>query len=468
MLAAVLVSLLAMLGYDAPGEDQQETPPPNVLYIVLDDADAEVIERYMPTVRDRIKNAGAEFTNFYVAEPQCCPSRVSALLGEYPHVHQVERNTKPEGEAKYRSMGHEPRAIGPEMQDRGYTTGLIGKYLNGYTNARKPPGWNRWFAKFSPPEPYFDWYATNQNKVEHFGTEPKAYSDAVIMKMGTTWTSTTPEPFYLYLAPTGPHTPHDDPPGYENRLTSTSQTKTPAYNEGDVSDKPSFIRHKNRIKAKEARTITQAHKHRARKAAMLDHKIATLLNALEARGKLENTYIIFTSDNGYMEGEHRLRAIKAFPYEESTHLPLYISGPDITPGTKVDALVSNVDFYATVTDIQGEPELRDGRSLLPLATGDIASSEWPRESILTEGVERGPKDYNMVRTGRYKYIEYHNGEKELYDLQADPYELESFDETADPVLLARLHSIVEELATCEKDSCRVADQRQVTGQAASP
>ena len=168
-----------------------------------------------------------------------------------------------------------------------------------------------------------------------------------------------------------------------------------------------------------------------------------------------------------MEGEHRLGPVKALPYEESTHLSLYISGPGITPGTQVDALVSNVDFYATVTDIQGEPELRDGRSLLPLATGEIAPSEWPRKSILTEGVERAG-NFEMVRTGRYKYIEYHNGEKELYDLQADPYELESFDESADPALLAQLHSIVEELATCEKDSCRVADQRQVTGQAASP
>jgi N-acetylglucosamine-6-sulfatase len=462
MLVAGLLSLVAILGYGAPGQAQQETPSPNVLYIVLDDADAELVERYMPTVRDRIKEAGAEFTNFYITESQCCPSRVSTLLGEYPHVHQVESNTKPMAAAKYRSMGHEPRAIGPEMQDRGYRTGLIGKYLNGYNNARKPPGWDRWFARFSPPQPYFDWDATNQRKVEHFGTEPKAYSDAVIMKQGMIWTSAAAEPFYLYLAPTGPHTPYDDPPGYENRFTSTSQTKTPAYNEREVSDKPSFIRHRPRIKGKEARTIAQAHKHRASKAAMLDHKIAVVLNALEARGKLENTYIIFTSDNGFMEGEHRLWDIKAWPYEESTHLPLYISGPGITPGTQVDALASNVDFYATITDIQGEPELRDGRSLLPLATGEIAPSEWPRKSILSEGVERGPKDFELVRTGRYKYIEYHNGEKELYDLQADPNELESFDESADPDLLTQLQSIVEELATCEKDSCRLADQRQVT------
>jgi N-acetylglucosamine-6-sulfatase len=106
----------------------------------------------MPTVRDEIKKAGAEFTNFYITEPQCCTSRVSTLLGEYPHVHQVERNREPEcGEAKYRSMGHELRDIGTEMQDRGYRTGLIGKYLNGYNKARIPPGWDHWFGKFSRP-----------------------------------------------------------------------------------------------------------------------------------------------------------------------------------------------------------------------------------------------------------------------------------------------------------------------------
>jgi N-acetylglucosamine-6-sulfatase len=174
---------------------------------VLGDTDTEVIERYMPTVRDEIKKAGAEFTNFYITELPCCPFRVSTLLGEYPYVHQVGRNREPEGgEAKCRSMGHEPRAIGHEMQDRGYRTGLIGKYLNGYNNARIPPGWDRWFGKFSPSQSYFDWNASDQGKVEHFGTRAQSYADEVIMKRGKIWTATATEPCHLYLAARGaPH-----------------------------------------------------------------------------------------------------------------------------------------------------------------------------------------------------------------------------------------------------------------------
>jgi hypothetical protein len=149
-------------------------------------------------------------------------------------------------------MGHEPRAIGPEMQDRGYRTGLIGKYLNGYNNARIPPGWDRWFGKFSPPQPYFDWNASDQGKVGHFGTRAQSYADEVIMKRGKIWTSTATEPFYLYLAPLGPHTPYDDPPGYARQLTH-SPHQDPVYNEHDVSDKPRFVRHRNLIKGRVAR-----------------------------------------------------------------------------------------------------------------------------------------------------------------------------------------------------------------------
>ena len=208
----------------------------------------------MPTVRDEIKKAGAEFTNFYITEPQCCTSRVSTLLGEYPHVHQVERNREPEcGEAKYRSMGHELRDIGTEMQDRGYRTGLIGKYLNGYNKARIPPGWDHWFGKFSSPQPYFDWNTSDQGKVEHFGTRALAYADDVIMKRDKIWTSTATAPFYPYLAPLGPHTPYDDPPGYARLLTHTRPIKTPAYNEHDVSDKSRFVSLRKRIKGLVAR-----------------------------------------------------------------------------------------------------------------------------------------------------------------------------------------------------------------------
>jgi arylsulfatase A-like enzyme len=138
-------------------------------------------------------------------------------------------------------------------------------------------------------------------------------------------------------------------------------------------------------------------------------------------------------------------------------MPLIIRGPGIEAGRKIDSLASNIDLFATFTDMQGQPRLRDGRSLLPLATGELSERQWPRKNLLFEGVEGRGVDYNALRTGDYKYIEYNTGEKELYNLATDPYELKSRHNTADPRLLQKLSERLRALATCEKDACRQAD-----------
>jgi N-acetylglucosamine-6-sulfatase len=151
-----------------------------------------------------------------------------------------------------------------------------------------------------------------------------------------------------------------------------------------------------------------------------------------------------------------LNNTKDHPYEESARIPLFVRGPGIAPGTEVEELALNTDFAPTFSGLAGVKFPTDGRSLLPLLRGEEPSA-W-RSAVLLEGfVGRGPRVYAAVRTEGYKYVEYGNGEEELYDLGADPYELESLHETADPSLLEDLRERLEALKECSGDGCRAAE-----------
>jgi arylsulfatase A-like enzyme len=219
----------------------------------------------------------------------------------------------------------------------------------------------------------------------------------------------------------------------------------------------------------------------------VDEMVASLIQELEAAGELDNTYVFFTSDNGWFQGEHRIPSTKNRPYEESARVPLFVRGPGTPAGSKMEMLVLNTDFAPTFAALAGVSFPADGRSLVPLLRGEESSS-W-RSSVLLEklpqegtGEEKGGKgkgkgkgkdktggggvpkggagqapDFQAVRTETHKYVEYDNGEKELYDLQNDPYELESLHESADPSLVEDLQAKLEALRSCEGDECREAE-----------
>ena len=212
--------------------------------------------------------------------------------------------------------------------------------------------------------------------------------------------------------------------------------------------------------------IGATYKGRYRMLRNVDDQVKELYDALAARGLLDNTYIVLTSDNGWHEGEHRIDDSKLTPYEEASNVGAVVRGPGIPAGVTKSELASAHDLYATFTDMAdgaaGTGIDRDGRSLLPLLQGTNAS--W-RHGVLIENLagrgEDKPNYYGIVRDdpdgSHYKYVEHDNGEKELYDLNADPYELESFDETADKELLDNLSSRLAALKVCARDSCRLAE-----------
>jgi N-acetylglucosamine-6-sulfatase len=269
----------------------------------------------------------------------------------------------------------------------------------------------------------------------------------------------------MYVAPTAPHRPATPADRHEGALSDEASLRPPSFNEEDVSDKPSWIRDLDRISDQQAFIIDAYHRQRLRSMLAVDEMVASLIEELEAAGELENTFIFFTSDNGFQQGEHRIGHGKRTPYEECVRLPLFVRGPRVAPGSRVEKLTLNTDFAPTFAELAGVEFPADGRPLGPLLGGDEETPSWRTATLIeaftneeAQGVQANlPSYYQAVRAETHKYVEYENGERELYNLKADPYELESLHENADPSLLHNLKTKLDTLKSCAGEGCREAE-----------
>jgi arylsulfatase A-like enzyme len=234
----------------------------------------------------------------------------------------------------------------------------------------------------------------------------------------------------------------------------------PSFNEAVVSDKPPWIQSLPRLTSADMANIDQRHENRVESLQAVDDLVAGVVRKLREQGELSNTYIVFTSDNGWHHGEHRIPDRKGRPYEEDARVPLLVRGPSVAAGSSTNKLVLNTDYLPTFMDLAGAqtPSYVDGRSLLPLLTGS-ATSSW-RTAILIEGraYRADPeipfdRNYTSIRTSTGKYIEYEGGFLELYDLSpgADPYELRNTYYSADPTVAPRpaLKARLDALRSCQ-------------------
>ena len=273
-------------------------------------------------------------------------------------------------------------------------------------------------------------------------------------------------PIFAYVAPYAPHDPARPGPGDQNTFNGIKAPRAPiSFNEADVTDKPPWIQSLRKLTSDDIANIDQRHENRIESLQAVDDLVAAVVSTLgEKPGVLSNTYIVFTSDNGFHHGEHRIRQGKARPYEESVRVPLVISGPSVAAGSTTDNLVLNTDYFPTFMDLAGAqtqtPSYVDGRSLRPVLTG--SATTW-RTAILIEGRGSGSdpeievdRNYNAVRTSTgKKYVEYEGGFRELYDLSpgADPNEVTNTYSSADPTVppLSELKATLDALRGCQAD-----------------
>jgi arylsulfatase A-like enzyme len=505
VLVCLSILLLLVVGCSgsetsAPGSSQEEgaessADRPNFVFVLADDLDYASAQQ-MPEIGSLLVKEGLSFEEAFVSHPVCCPSRATILTGLYDHNHDVISNNFPSGGfEKFLSEGHEEDSIAVGLQEGGYRTGFFGKYLNGYPGAdptHVPPGWDEWYGKLNGQELYD--YSINENGEEvSYGNEEGDFYTDVLSGQATDFVGrATPEdrPFFAYVAPTAPHGPATPAERHEGAFAEEEGPRPPSYDEEDVSDKPSPIAAAERISETESSEIDDYYRQRLESMLAVDEMVGSLVDELEAAGELDNTYIFFTSDNGWFGGEHRIRSGKNRPYEESARVPLFVRGPGVAASATTEKLTLNTDFAPTFAELAGVSFPADGRSLTPLLHSEEPSSPW-RSSVLLEklpqedsseeqkgkgkakskskakhktgagGVPKAGADgqsaFWAVRTDTHKYVEYDDGDVELYDLEADPYEMESIHESADPALIEDLKAKLEALKSCSEEGCREAE-----------
>ena len=420
----------------------QSSGPPNIVLIVTDDQRFDTL-KVMPEVRRLLVARGMTFRRAIVTNPLCCPSRATILTGRYSHTTGVYTNILPYG-GWSAFQASESRTIATALHRAGYRTAMIGKYLNQYSGETVyvPPGWDRWFALLAPGG-YFN-YKVYDDGLGHltYGTAPRDYSTDVVRRQAVSYIRNAPQdtPFFLMVTPYAPHGPYKPAPRHDGDFASASVAIGPAVNEADVSDKPGYIRMRRPAGSAWVRTTTRDQWETLR---AVDELVSRIVRAIEDTGRDGNTLVIFTSDNGLSNYEHRWRG-KQVPYEESIRVPLVVAMPGQIPASTVsDALASNVDLAPTIADFAGASLAADGVSLRPVLTG---AASFVRTSVVLEHEESTPPvpTYCGVRTQQFTFVHYATGEEELYDLVKDPRQLRNV-AASSPNRVANLRALTESL-----------------------
>jgi arylsulfatase A-like enzyme len=473
-----------------PVAGQPATARPNIILILTDDMDLRLATRkVMPRMHRLLAEQGVTFNNAFVPLSLCCPSRAAILTGRYAHNLQVYNNNPPGGGFPvFRDLGHEEETIGVALQQAGYRTALMGKYLNEYPEGDNltyvPPGWDEWAVPAAGMAYSQLDYTLNVNgTLVQYGKAPSDYLADVMAQRAHNFVTQASEdhvPFFLLFSAYAPHKPALPAPRHKGTFRSAKAPRTPSFNEADVSDKPQKIRDLPLLNADEIARLDRLYRLRLQSLQAVDEAIAGLVQTLEATGELDNTFIVFTSDNGFHMGQHRLLASKYTPYEEDLRIPLIVRGPGVRAGAEVDAFVENLDLAPTLAQLAGAtlPVPPDGRSFAPLLRKpQTPPATWRRLVFLeqfdfVEPPEEAPASVREpadgsggqehvshlgLRTPTYKFVEYADGELEYYDLVHDPDELNNLAGTLDADRLRRLRERVQALSTCSGRSCRELD-----------
>jgi N-acetylglucosamine-6-sulfatase len=379
----------------------EATAAPNIVFILADDLDNRTVDT-MPHLQE-LARAGARLTRYYANVPLCAPARATLPTGQYAQNSDVRRNEPPFGGFEtFFATGGPNRSIAPALQAAGYRTGFVGKYINGYPNTASatyiPPGWNYWFA---PPQGdgnihlKYDYDINDNGTIRHYGTAASDYSTDIFAAKARQFITDTPVtgPFALFLWLNSPHTPEQPAPRDGNAFASATIPRTVSFPETDVSDKPRHLRVGSRSASVMAE-FDRRYRLRLQMLQSIDDAVEGVRHLLAERGQLSNTFIVFSSDNGWHHGEHNYDPQKGMAFEEDIRIPMIITGPGIPAGRQIARLIGNADVTPTFADWAGATLswTVDGRSFADLlfAANPSAVSWRKRLPLYRLPKNRGP------------------------------------------------------------------------------
>jgi N-acetylglucosamine-6-sulfatase len=444
---------------------------PNVVFVLTDDLSMNLL-RYMPHVQG-LQRDGTTFSNYSVTDSLCCPSRSSTFTGKYPHDTGVFTNSGDDGGFNvFHSRGEEKETFATSLQQAGYRTAMMGKYLNGYQPKKDldgsgpyvPPGWNEWDVAGNGYPEYN--YNLNQNhQVQHYGAKPADYlTDVLSGKASNFITSSAAarNPFFLEVATFAPHGPYTPAPQDANSFPGLGAPRGPAFDTLPTGAPP-WLAGRAPLTPQEQKSIDNDFRKRAQAVQSVDRMIGSLRETLAKAGVAGNTDVVFASDNGYHMGEYRLMPGKMTAFDTDISVPLVAAGPGIQPGRTVAQPAQNIDLAPTFETLGGAtpPPDVDGHSLTPLLSGN-APPDWRTAGLVEHhGPDNDPRDpdhpaknsgnpttYEALRTADHTYVEYTDGTKEYYDRRADPAELHNIAGTLPAATLTTLHNALNGMANC--------------------
>ena len=409
---------------------------PSILLILVDDMPDRLLE-VMETVQTRIMARGTRFLNAYTAIPLCGPNRAAILSGRFPHTTKVTTNSAWQS---FSSGGHEAFTFVKALNDAGYDTALFGKYMNGRGGSTSiPAGWDRWFELPGSSTHSSTGYVVNDQGKNVSYPNTKNDSELAYEKALAWINSRTPATtrFFIQYSPTNPHKPYKPTAAHAHDYDNEPPRNVPSVNEADMSDKPAKMQ-KGTVSRSELEAAEEGMREELEDT---DDFIARLINAAEAVTGNSNLLVIFTSDNGFQAGEHRLMN-KSWQYQECVEIPLIMRGTGL-PAQQPTQLVSSVDIFGTILNFAGvaPPRAPDGRSLHEIML-DIQPASWRKRVVIEDPKDRSWQMYREFQpaTGKdFAFIRHLNDPTpEFYDLTVDPYQLNSKPALVTPNMRSKL------------------------------
>ena len=458
---------------------------PNIVFVLTDDLDWSLVTaQYMPHVID-LERRGETFDHYIVADSLCCPSRSSIFTGLFPHDSGVYTNTGADG-GYYAFTHHKPnletRTFAVAAQQAGYLNSMMGKYLNGYgepaMTTHVAPGWSDWHVAGNA-YPEFNYDLNENGAVVHYGPAPPPARNAanyltdVLAARAIAFinrSAAAHKPFVIEVATFAPHRPYTPAPRNRNDFPGLKAPRDPSFNTANVNP-PDWLGNRTKLTPAQVAKIDSEYRKRAQAVEAVDRLLGQVEATLAARGLAHNTYIVFSSDNGYHMGQHRLLPGKETAFDTDIRVPLIIAGPQVPAGQLISQVVQNVDLYPTFVQLAGRTPVAiiDGHSLVPLLHPKPGGGvTWPTAALIEhhgpsdvsdpdfENGELGgnPSAYEAIRisnrqVGDAVYVEYQKTRKrEYYNISRDPYERDNTYKLLSAGKRASLHRMLVGLERC--------------------